>query len=536
MIFKNKILQFILFSLFFCLILLTFESPIFILSDLTVIESNLSVQVSRSFANLGGNFAEFEFLYPQNYTSSNQEFNIQNYTSKVLFNPEPDSKDIIFDKCGNKILKFSYKNIFGFSVNLQFYGSLKSYVPAYSPVSFPYNLEKIDQNTQIYLEYEQLEDINQLISYAKAISEGKTDLFALLIALKINIESSVNYCSNFEDRKPSDVLNEKTGNREEILNLYMIILRILGIPVRAACGLGIQQSYEISKTLKTEPFLLFTGKNPFTYLEIWSKNFGWIAFDPFTYTFYSLNNFIRLGYALNFDDLHYIFYKSGSDKVTFNETYNIQITKNNISESIEIEKFASQDLVLLSSNMTQIYKNLFSSYRSIDMPYNHSFYKGIELVKYGKKYLYFSGFDSNVEIPISSENRILQTIYIEKPINVKKILLKSSLNQNASIVLSLYKGEQINESFLLYRGKIPDSYLISTPKSYNELSLTSLNLTIGIYTLYIYIEQSDKNAIIYCNEKPSFKNYSSLKIIKRIKNNDTIYSTNCVLDFSFEIE
>jgi hypothetical protein len=186
--------------------------------------------------------------------------------------------------------------------------------------------------------------------------------------------------------------------------------------------------------------------------------------------------------------------------------------------------------------MTQIYKNLFSSYRSIDMPYNYSFYKGIELVKYGKKYLYFSGFDSNVEIPISSENRILQTIYIEKPINVKKILLKSSLNQNASIVLSLYKGEQINESFLLYRGKIPDSYLISTPKSYNELSLTSLNLTIGIYTLYIYIEQSDKNAIIYCNEKPSFKNYSSLKIIKRIKNNDTIYSTNCVLDFSFEIE
>jgi transglutaminase-like putative cysteine protease len=536
MVFKNKIFQFFLFCLFLCSILLTFESPIFIISDLTVIESNLSVQVSRSFANLAGNFAEFEFLYPQNYTSSNQEFNIQSYTSKVLFNPEPDSKDIIFDKYGNKILRFSYKSIYGFSVNFQFYGSLKSYVPAYSSVSFPYNLEKIDQNTQIYLEYDQFDDINHLISYAKTTAEGKTDLFALLIALKINIESSVNYCSNFEDRNPSDVLNEKAGNREEILNLYMIILRILGIPVRAACGLGIQQNYEINKTAKTEPFLLFTGKNPFTYLEIWSKNFGWIAFDPFTYTFYSLNNFIRLGHALNFEDLHYIFYKSGSDRITFNETYNIQITKNNINKPLEIEKIASQDMILLSSNMSQIYKNILSSYRSIDMPYNFSFYNGIELEKDGKKFLCFSGFDNIVEIPINSENKILQTFYIEKPINVKKILSKFNFNQNTSIVFSLYKGEQINESFLLYRGKIPGNYFISVPKSYNELSLNSLNLTVGIYTLYIYIEQPDKNAIIYCNEKPSFKNYSNLKIIKRIENKDIIYNTNCVLDFIFEIE
>ncbi len=505
----NKIKIFLTIFLIFTSSILI--SPIIIYNNNEHHEVSFNVVISRDFKNLEAKKSYFEFYFPEDYSFSNTEFNIQPFSTSISFNPEPDEKLFEYDKFKNKILKFSYENIYGFSVSLRFAGILKSRNNNILFIPFPYDEKDIPVENYIYLEFSPSSIVNDL---AWQISKDKSNLISILFRIKQYIDSNILYTPIYQNRSIEEIIGQKRANREEILDLYIYILRAIGIPSRISCGLGLPTEYEYKSNNKNDAIKLYSGKGVLTYLEIWTKDYGWLFFDPFFSCFIPLNNYLKFGHAQYSNQLKYIYVQSQSSNISIYDNYKVSYLKN--------DKFIFDKINLNYLNYINILpENFIEFFQMSDIQQNKNIFS---LVYPGfddeiEKKLYFSGFNCETEIKIKEES-ILQPFYL----NSDYIFSDLFINQIATsgiVNLKIYQGEQINDKNLIYQTRLDSSNLVNTNKKIN-IKLPMLNLKKGIYLLHIFLEQSDINSNILANnivQLPGFFGMNLLQDGKIIKTN-----------------
>lgn len=514
---NHKKIIFISFIFFFFI----FQSPIFILNSKSGYETNFNVLVSRDFKNINAKPSDFEFYFPESYSIVNSQLNLQLYSSNIIFNPEPDKKFFEYDQFQNKILKFSYLNIYGFSVNLKFSGTLKANNEVISYIPYPYDEKDIPTSLYIYLD--NVSDPN-VIDFATEIAKNKSNLLSIILSIKNYIDGNIKYTPFYSNRNVQRILSEKIANREELIDFYASILRVLGIPVRVCCGISIPQKYELADNKLTK-MNIFSGKGVVTYLEIWTKDYGWVFFDPFFSLFSSLNNFIKFGHAKYINQLHYIYFQSKSLNITVKDDYNIELYKNDqISFTKIYDNLYSYFFIFQSNLFNNFEESLQKNFEKITKDY----YTGYD--DFENKRLYYIGFETKKEINLKDQS-ILQNFYIEKDYIFTNLILNSSII-DGSIEIKIYKGVDINEKNLIHQIKIDKNNVKQLEGGNIDINLPNLYLKKGIYVIYIFIAEPDKNTILLTNEMPNLPGFFPLIIIK---NNERI-KTNLILPITFKYE
>lgn len=503
---KNKLVLPLIFLLFI------FLSFILIIDDSKEYETSFNMTVSRDFKNLNAKKTVVEFYFPESYNTFNSQFILQPYSSSISFNPEPDEKYFDYDNFNNKIVRFSYNNIYGFSVNLRFNGLLKTKNRFINYIPFPYNEKDIPSSLYIYLD-DSFE--SGLVDFANEIGKNKSNLISLLLKIKSYVDNNIIYTPFFGNRNSSQVLNMKIANREEIIDFYINILRILGVPSRICCGIKIPQNFKIFIGEKNQKIDFNFGKGVTTFLEIWTKDYGWIIFDPFLSFYYSLNNFIKLGHAKNSTQLRYIYIESKSLDINFNESFSINFSKNDQINIFNIYEDYLNSYFILSNDFYNFYKtNINKENENIERFY----YPGFEDKE--EKLLFFKGFEPNIDFSINNFS-ILQSFYLSKNYVFKELNLNTNDN-SSEFELKIYRGLDLNEKYLVYQTKIDKNNKIFSKKGILKIALPSLYFNKGIYTVNIFVAEQNKNCIFYLNEMPSFHGFFNMLILKdgeKIKTN-----------------
>lgn len=505
---KNKIKVFIL-IISICSI---FFSPIFILDTTNNSEANFSILISRNFKNLNTKQSSFEFYIPENYTLANSQFNIQPYSTYITFNPEPDNKYFDTDRFQNKLVKFTYKSIYGFSVNIRFTGSLISKNNKILFIPYPYNEKDISSSLYIYLEqsYDPI-----IMEFASEMSKNKSNLINILLNIKNYIDNNIEIVPEFKSRNPNEIIKNKIASREELLDFYAVVLRILGIPVRISCGLGLPQKYLLKQENKINNFEIYSGKGVITFIEVWTSDYGWVFFDPFFSFLSSLNNIIKLGHAQYSNQLHYIYVESKSLNISMEESYKVDYSKNdnfNFSKIIDnlLDYFFILPETIYDFSLTNFEKSNTNSYKE--------YYSGYKDRK--NKEIQFIGFETKNEIDIS-EKSILQSFYLSEDYIIKELLINSFL-VNAKFNVEIYKGNDINNKYLIYHSIIDPGNRSIYDNDRIKIIIPSIYFKKGIYTIHIFVAEPDKNCIFLANEISGLPNFPQMILLKdnlKIKTN-----------------
>lgn len=139
-------------------------------------------------------------------------------------------------------------------------------------VSFP--LQDIDKDIQQYLAETEMIDYNneKIKTLATSLADGEDD--AYLVAVKTaewvqqNILYNLTTMTADVAQQASWVLENRYGVCDEITNLYIALLRAIGIPARFVIGI----SYTNSPIFEEQ-------WNPHGWAEVYLPDYGWIPFD-----------------------------------------------------------------------------------------------------------------------------------------------------------------------------------------------------------------------------------------------------------------
>lgn len=138
----------------------------------------------------------------------------------------------------------------------------------------PFPLQNIPSKEKQYLQETTLIDFskNGIQQLANDLSEGETDEYEVVFAIanwvKNNIEYSLSTVTADAALEASWVLENRKGVCDELTNLFIAMLRSVGIPARFVAG----YSYTNSE--------LFTENwGPHGWAEVYFPEYGWIPFD-----------------------------------------------------------------------------------------------------------------------------------------------------------------------------------------------------------------------------------------------------------------
>ena len=138
-------------------------------------------------------------------------------------------------------------------------------------VAFP--ISGVDDELKVYTEPStNIDSDNEaIIKKASELVEGEDDLFFVVgdigIWIEENIEYDLNTLTAEANQKASWVLDNKEGVCDEITNLFIAMLRSLGIPARYASGLA---------------YTNYLDKNDFgthAWAEVYFPSYGWVNYD-----------------------------------------------------------------------------------------------------------------------------------------------------------------------------------------------------------------------------------------------------------------
>lgn len=148
----------------------------------------------------------------------------------------------------------------------------KNYPKITNAVSFP--VRNVPEEVQEYLQETEMidythDDIEEL---ANDLAEGETDLYVVATKMAAWVNQNVTYnltTLTAQAAEPASwVLENRYGVCDELTNLYIALLRAVGVPARFVVGV----SY-------TDSPLFATQWNSHGWAEVYFPNYGWVPFD-----------------------------------------------------------------------------------------------------------------------------------------------------------------------------------------------------------------------------------------------------------------
>ncbi len=250
---KNKFIQIIFISLI--LIVLNF-SNIFASVDVNSydylkLKINNNIEFGVDFENeYKISFIDLDSFFLPKTINDSQYLN--NFSSSYNGN-----YDVIIED-EREFLRFTYnqddlkeKNIIN---NLFILESLKNLPIIKNEVKYP--IETVNSEYLKYLKFEELIDIDDEIKkQASILAEGESDTFIIAAKIAKWIREDINYdlktALENPNQKSSEVFISKSGVCKEITNLYVSMIRSLGIPARVVSGYAYTNSDELVEFLNS---------------------------------------------------------------------------------------------------------------------------------------------------------------------------------------------------------------------------------------------------------------------------------------------
>lgn len=286
---KSKIMNKSL--VFFILVVIMSQVTVAVsLNDYDSLEVNTKISVPIKFIKTGGR-TSLDYL-----TINYSWLPIEDYRQETVYvktNPPSEiTKDYAFLEV-NTPDNFIYELEFRTK-------STANHVKVNKKVEFP--LTKLDEELIYFTKETEMIDINEDIrTLASKIAGDEDDLYVVVFKLadwvNTNIEYNLSTVTSSASLPSSWVLENKRGVCDEMSNLFVSMVRSLGIPARTVTGVAYTDS-----DLFDEPW----GAHGWT--EVYFPEYGWIPFDP-TYN--------QLGYV----DASHIKLDEGLNSERFNAKY-----------------------------------------------------------------------------------------------------------------------------------------------------------------------------------------------------------------------
>ena len=189
---------------------------------------------------------EFENFYLNSY------FFPQNKEENLFINEFESSKENynLLEDFGNNYIQFSYnKNSLLNQNNINNKFLIESLMH-WPKIKEKENFPILNPNNNEYLEFIGLIDTNQKIkNQASQLAQGQDDVFLIASIIAKWIREDINYdlstIAENPNQKSSEVFESKVGVCKEITNLYVSMMRSLGIPARVVSGFAYTDSQEV---------------------------------------------------------------------------------------------------------------------------------------------------------------------------------------------------------------------------------------------------------------------------------------------------
>lgn len=327
--YSNKVISILLILIAIILILITstFSTD---LNSQQYIKLKIKNQINFDINKKENPYIEYFYLtssfFPQTYENVQylNQFNTTNPNYQIL------------NHSSNIQIKYSYdstslkeKN----QINENFIIESLQYTPQIKTKQ-SYPIKYVSNENKIYLEYKDLIDINDDIKIqASNLAQGEDDAYIIASKVAKWIIEDINYnlktALENPNQKSTDVFKSKLGVCKEISNLYVSMMRSLGIPTRLVTGYAYTESDELVDFLDSN-----WGGHAWTEVLIGDI---WVPFD-LTYNQY--------GYT---DATHIIFDKSAYLKtglVGINGSgRDFNIVENSLKTKSKFEVIESRDKI-----------------------------------------------------------------------------------------------------------------------------------------------------------------------------------------------
>ena len=321
----------------------------------------------------------------------------------------------------------------------------------------PFPIQTLSQELYEYTRPTELIDINDDIRRKAAqIASDSDDLYRVVFDIatwvNTNIEYNLSTLTAQATLPSSWVLDERRGVCDEISNLFISMLRSLGIPARYVSGM----SY-------TDSELFEENWGAHGWAEVYFPGFGWIPFDP-TYN------------QLGFVDATHIKFNHGIDNTRYANTFswrarNLEVLPGALNFQTEI----------LSQGPT----------REDDVSIDVRFESG--------------------EIGFNSYNIVHATITNKRPYYVARsfntaLVRELSLLSDSRVDVLLEPFEQKEISWLVYVGELDTSFIYTFPTTvYSNMGeRTSSGFTVTqtgmiLSNTYIFASKDDSEVDFFCD-------------------------------------
>lgn len=170
-------------------------------------------------------------------------------------------------------LFFDIKKAKDFQFEVSFTTSTSA-MPVHVKEKIPFPIQQLSPELIEYTKPSELTDVNMDIRIqAASLARGEDDLYVVVFKVadwvNTNIEYNLSTLTSQASLPSSWVLENKKGVCDELSNLYVSMLRSLGIPARLVSGI----SYTTSD-------LFDYNWGAHGWVEVYFPDYGWIPFDP----------------------------------------------------------------------------------------------------------------------------------------------------------------------------------------------------------------------------------------------------------------
>ncbi|MBI5393545.1 transglutaminase domain-containing protein [Candidatus Woesearchaeota archaeon] len=334
---------------------------------------------------------------------------------------EPDAANI------NDNVKFIWENIKNNELSFKLVNRVKTeneLVKVKTKVNFPYS--KVPEDAQKYLQETQLMDYNNLDikTMASKLAEGEDDSYIVSHKIAVWIGQNINYSLSSltaEASLPASwVIKNKIGVCDEITNLYIAMLRSLGIPAKFVVGM----SYTTSE-------LFSENWGAHGWSEVYFPEYGWVPFD-ITYN--------QFGYV----DASHIKLKEAVDSAKTGTKYewegkdiSIKVKKLDLKVNVITSGKNINDRIVLQTKL--VYPEIaYGSYNILEVKVKNTnnFYAPSQI---------FLSRTKDLDI-LDDESRQILLKPFEEKILYYKVRISESLNNNYVYNFYITSYTQLNES------------------------------------------------------------------------------------------
>lgn len=308
-------------------------------------EATLSLDISSSF-----NIINTKNNYKIDYVTLRLSyFPIDSYRQKAtdtIIMPEAD------DQQNYLVFLWESPRLDTYSFNLESKIKTKNdFFPIKTKVKYPLN-NLPDEVIKYTKETDLIDFDDDIISLANEISKNKDDLYDIVFEtakwVNENIEYDLSTFTKDASLKSSWVLENRKGVCDELTNLFISILRSLGIPARFISGISYTNSEQF-----TEDF------GPHGWAEVYFPEYGWVPFDP-TYAEYGFLDAGHIKLKQSVD----------SDKSSVNYewlSYGTKVTTDKLNTDVNIINMVEDDRKVLDYKINILEKKVgFGSYNVIE--------------------------------------------------------------------------------------------------------------------------------------------------------------------------